>query len=70
LVGRETKNYKTKNMPYSFMGVQLGNERKILPTAYSIKNGNSITDVMLSWRLEGSNDLVNWVMLDARVHNP
>jgi len=25
---------------------------------------------MLSWRLEGSDDLVNWTTLDTRVHNP
>jgi hypothetical protein len=25
---------------------------------------------MLSWRLEGSNDLVNWICLDVRQHEP
>lgn len=70
MVGRTAVNCRTLNQPYSFYGVQLGNDRKLLPTSYSIRNRDSSNQVMLSWRLEGSEDLVNWTTLDTRVHNP
>ncbi len=40
-----------------------------MPTCYSIKNRSSENYVILSWRFEGSNDLVNWQLLDARYHD-
>lgn len=42
----------------------------LMPTSYSLRNRDSVNQVLISWRLEGSNDLVNWVMLDERHHDP
>lgn len=39
-----------------------------MPTGYSIRNRASTSYVMLCWRLEASNDLMNWVTLDVRNH--
>jgi hypothetical protein len=72
LVGRDIVDFCTADQAYSFIGVQLGGGRKLLPTAYTIRNRPSSREVMLSWRLEGSNDLVTWYMLDNRsieLHN-
>lgn len=41
-----------------------------MPTAYTLRNRNSESQVLISWRLEGSNDLLEWVMLDERDHDP
>jgi len=51
----------------SFFGVDLGEDRFIVPTCYSIKNRNSSSHVMLCWILQGSNDKVNFVTLDTRI---
>ena len=69
ILGRQTVNCYTQNQAFSFFGLQLGLGRKILPTCYSIKNRTSPHFVMLSWRFEASNDLINWHLLDTRVHN-
>lgn len=40
-----------------------------MPTAYTLRNRNSNHHVLLCWRLEASNDLVNWTCLDSRSHD-
>jgi len=40
----------------------------LLPTSYTIRNRNSTTHVLLNWHLEGSNDKVNWIILDRRIY--
>lgn len=49
LVGREVVNFSTLNEPFSYIGVDLGEERYLFPTAYTIRNRNSSTYVMLNW---------------------
>ena len=47
--------------------------RRLLPTCYSLRNRYSESYVLLSWRFEASNDLVNWQLLDTRyndLHDP
>lgn len=66
-VGREQVNLRTMNEPYSYFGIDLGEERTIIPTAYSLKNRNSSSHVLLCWQLEGSNDRINFEVLDSRV---
>lgn len=68
LVGRHATNCRTQNEPMSYFGVDLGAERKLLPTVYTIRNRNSATFVMLNWHFEASNDGQNWTLLDRRVH--
>ena len=66
IVGRKVVNCHTLNQPFSFFGFQIGLGRRLLPSCYSIRNRNSNSYVLLNWRLEGSNDLVNWTLLDTR----
>ncbi len=66
-VGRDLVNLRTMNEPYSYFGVDLGEDRTIIPTAYSIKNRNSSSHVLLCWQVEGSNDKINFEVLDSRV---
>lgn len=40
-----------------------------MPSAYSIRNRDSSSLVMLNWRLEATNDLTNWITLDVRNHS-
>ena len=42
--------------------------RKLLPTCYTMRTTTLMHQafIMTGWRFEGSNDLVNWVVLDVR----
>ena len=40
-VGRNVVNCRTLDEPYSFYGVDLGFERRLLPTCYTLRNRNS-----------------------------
>ena len=66
-VGRNLVNLRTQNEENSFFGVDLGQERFLIPTSYSIKNRNASSHVMLSWNLEASNDKINFEILDTRI---
>lgn len=67
-VGRTVTGCRTLNEAYSYFGVDLGNGRKLLPTCYTIRNRDSTTFVCLNWHFEGSNDKVNWTLLDRRIY--
>ena len=69
ILGRSLVNCHTLNEPFSFFGLHLTAGRRLLPTCYSIRNRDSDNYVLLSWRFEGSNDLVNWQLLDTRYHD-
>ena len=66
-IGREIVNLRTLNEPFSFFGVDLGEDRTLIPNSYSIWNRNSSSHVMLGWQLEASNDRVNFNVIDTRV---
>ena len=66
-VGRNLVNLRTENEENSFFGVDLGKNRCLVPTAYSIRNRNSSSHVMLCWNLEASNDKINFEILDTRI---
>ena len=65
-VGRSVANCRTIDEPGSFFGVDLGLDRKLLPTHYTLRNRGSSTHVLLSWQFEGSNDKDRWTALDCR----
>ena len=65
-VGRSLSNCRTIDEPASFFGVDLGLDRKLLPTYYTLRNRGSSTYVLLTWQFEGSNDKEAWTVLDAR----
>ena len=67
-MGRTVSNCRTHNEPYSYFGVDLGKDRGLVATIYTIRNRNSTTHVMMNWSFEGSNDKNNWVELDRRTH--
>ena len=66
-VGRNLVNLRTENEENSFFGVDLGKNRTLVPTAYSLRNRNSSSHVMLCWNLEASNDKINFEILDTRI---
>ena len=66
-VGRNLVNLRTENEENSFFGVDLGENRTLSPTAYSLRNRNSSTHVMLCWNLEASNDKIHFEILDTRI---
>ena len=57
------------NQPFAFFGFKFQFGRRFLPTCYSLRNRFSTSYVMLSWRFEGSNDMINWQLLDTRYHD-
>jgi len=66
-VGRNLVNLRTENEELSYFGVDLGLNRRLIPSAYSLRNRNSSTHVLLCWNLEGSNDKINFEVLDTRI---
>lgn len=66
LVGRNLVNLRTLNEFNSFFGVDLGEDRFLIPTAYTLRNRNSSSHVLLNWVLEGSNDKIQFEILDSR----
>ena len=66
-VGRNYVNLSTENEENSFFGVDLGPNRYLIPTSYSIKNRDSDTNVLLCWNFQGSNDKINFEILDKRI---
>ena len=66
-VGRKFINLSTENEENSFFGVDLGPDRYLIPTSYSIKNRDSDTNVLLRWNFQGSNDKINFEILDKRI---
>ena len=66
-VGRNIVNLCSENEENSFFGVDLGPNRYLLPTLYSIRNRDSSSNVLLNWQLEGSNDKINFTTLDKRM---
>lgn len=62
-------NCRSSNEPFSYFGVHLGKDRQLLPTCYVIRNRNSTTHVLMSWHFEGSNDKMNWTLLDRRIYS-
>ena len=70
IVGRKLSGVRTLNEAFSFFGIDLGEGRRLLPTCYTLMNRNSTTHVLMNWHIEGSNDKVNWTILDRRVYLP
>jgi len=68
IVGRAVVNCRTHNEPFSYIGVDLGVGRALVPNVYTIRNRNCSSHVMMNWAFEASNDKVNWVPLDSRQH--
>ena len=68
-VGRKIVDLSTENEENSFLGVDLGPNRNLIPTLYSIRNRDSSSNVLLNWCLQGSNDKINYTILDKRIFN-
>ena len=67
-VGRSVTNCRTEDEPFSFFGVDLGTERRLVPTHYTLRNRNSPTHVVKNWYLEASVTGASWMILDARIY--
>ena len=67
-VGRSVTNCRTEDEPFSFFGVDLGAERRLVPTHYTLRNRNSPTHVVKNWYLEASVTGATWMILDARIY--
>ena len=68
LVGRSLENCRTSNQKDSYMGVDLGKNRSLIPKQYSIRNRDCLKHVLLNWILEASWDYQNWYEIDKRIH--
>lgn len=68
-VGRgPVQNCRTEDQEYSFFGVDLGLERRLVPTYYTLRNRNSTSHVLQNWYFEGSATGQSWTILDARIY--
>ena len=57
----------TRDIPNSWMSVDLGEGRRLAPNHYCLRHSNNTSSVLRNWRLEGSNDGAAWTTL--RAHN-
>jgi hypothetical protein len=63
-----TPNF-TNNTPNAWMSVDLGQGRRLAPTHYCLRHGNSGGSArLLRWRFEGSTDGANWTVLREHTH--
>ena len=67
-VGRSAQNCRTEDQPFSFMGVDIGQERRICPTFYTLRNRDQVTHILRNWKFEGSADGLKWDVLDVRIY--
>ena len=76
----ERKDFCTMNQAFSYIGVELLQGRRLVPSCYTIRNvlgetrpGDSKSEsatTLLNWQFEASSDMVSWVILDKRVFYP
>ena len=50
------------------MGIDLGLERSLIPTCYTIRNRDSTRHCLMNWVFEASCNFKNWHVLDRRIH--
>jgi len=67
-VGRSAQNCRTEDVPFSFMGVDIGQDRRICPTYYTLRNRDQITHILRNWKFEASADGHKWDVLDVRIY--
>lgn len=51
----------------TYVQIDIGANRALLPTMFTIRNNSNNYDPLRNWEWRGSNDLANWVTLDVRV---
>lgn len=61
-------NLSTVNEKNSYVGVDLGKDRYLFPSCYTLRNRNSSTHVCFNWCLEGSVNGKDWYVLDKRIN--
>ena len=67
-VGRSAQNCRTEDEAFSFMGVDIGQERRICPTYYTLRNRDQLTHILRNWKFEASANGLNWNVLDVRIY--
>lgn len=75
----EKSDFMTMNQAYSYIGFELLGGRRLVPSCYTIRNclsdgrnerSGECSITLLNWQFEASHDMVNWVILDKRIHFP
>ena len=67
-VGRSAHNCRTEDQPHSFMGIDIGQERRICPSYYTLRNRDQLTHSLRNWKFEGSVEGLKWDVLDVRIY--
>jgi len=64
LVSREPSELWSKDIPASWFSIDLGKNRKVVPSYYTIRHGgNYRADSLRTWDLQGSVEGSTWVVL-------
>jgi hypothetical protein len=64
VVGRAPTECWTMDVPASWIMINLGSSRSLVPNYYTLRHGgNSKADCLRNWTLQGSNDAKNWTVL-------
>nr|XP_020429188.1 hypothetical protein PPL_09812 [Heterostelium album PN500]EFA77059.1 hypothetical protein PPL_09812 [Heterostelium album PN500] len=64
VVGRQPTECWTMDVPASWIAINLGSSRTLVPTFYTLRHGgNSKADCLRNWTLQGSMDSKNWTIL-------
>lgn len=66
---RTTTRIGTDNATNAFVQIEIVGAKKLNCNFYSIRTQISNSEHLRSWRLEGSNDNLSWVVLDTQTNN-
>lgn len=70
LVGRTSTECWSMDVPSSWVMINLGSSRSLVPNYYTLRHGgNSRADGLRNWTLQGSNDAKNWTILIRHVND-
>jgi len=69
-VSRTPTELWTKDVPASWLSIDLGKNRAVVPNFYTLRHGaNYKADSLRTWDLRGSNDGVKWTLLMRHVND-
>jgi len=70
LVGRTSTECWSMDVPSSWVMINLGSSRSLVPNFYTLRHGgNSKADGLRNWTLQGSNDAKNWTVLIRHIND-
>ncbi|PRP88877.1 BTB/POZ domain-containing protein [Planoprotostelium fungivorum] len=59
----------TMDVPSSYITIDLGQGRQVIPTCYTLVHCNYNNDILRTWQFQGSNEEDNWMTLSKHIND-